>query len=58
MKNLKTLGKVLSRDEQKEVNGGKTVPVICNGGYFNNETSCKIGYHPHPLQGHCICCAD
>ena len=39
MKNLKILGKALSKAEQKTINGGKTKPVLCV-----NDLDCGDGF--------------
>ena len=55
MRNLKNLGKALSKTEQQTINGGKP-RGICKSGYFNDGSECKTGYYPDPTVGLGICC--
>jgi hypothetical protein len=59
LKKIGNLGQPLSKDAQREVNGGRLIEeVTCNNPYINPGGPCNTGYHPHPVYGHCICCAD
>ena len=60
LKNISNLGKTLNKAEQQSINGGvfKLQPIVCNNPYLNSGGPCQGGYHPHPTQGHCICCQD
>lgn len=59
MKNLINNGEVLSREEQKEINGGFGFrePVVCLDAYAipNNQTLCLSGYYMHPAMAG-VCC--
>ena len=57
LKKIGTLGESLSKDELREVNGGMLTVQTCNTPYFNSGGPCDQGYYPHPIYGHCICCA-
>ena len=62
MKNLKNLGKTLSKAEQKEVNGGKrpltTTPRLCVPKFRPTNSSCaEIGLVPFiDVEGNGFCC--
>lgn len=58
LKKIVNLGQTLSKEEQKEVTGGRLVEETCNNPYINPGGPCDPGYHPHAIYGHCICCAD
>ena len=61
LKNISNLGKTLNTVEQKGINGGARgplKPIVCNSPYLNSGGTCQVGYHPHPTQGHCVCCKD
>ncbi|WP_299685244.1 hypothetical protein [uncultured Dokdonia sp.] len=57
LKKIENLGKTLSKDSQREVNGGMLSEVTCNNPYINPGGPCDQGYYPHPTLGHCVCCA-
>ncbi|WP_408028913.1 hypothetical protein [Tenacibaculum xiamenense] len=53
-KNISNLGKLLTSDNQKSIQGGGD--VVCRAGYFNIEETCRRGHYPHPVWGPSICC--
>lgn len=62
MKNLKKIGRVLDKSEQKEIHGGfgpVSDKVICHAPYLipDHNIPCAPGYHLHP-GGLCLCCKD
>ena len=58
LKKIGNLGQSLSKDAQREVNGGLSRGDTCNNPYINPGGPCDSGYHPHPTLGHCVCCAN
>ena len=56
LKKINNLGKSLSKDVLKEINGGLS-EITCNNPYINPGGECDQGYFPHPVYGHCICCS-
>ena len=57
LKKIGNLGESLSKDAQREVNGGMLREDTCNNPYINEGGPCDQGYYPHPTLGHCVCCA-
>ena len=57
LKKIENLGKSLSKELQREVNGGMLREDTCNNPYINEGGPCDQGYYPHPVYGHCVCCA-
>ncbi|WP_394747621.1 hypothetical protein [Spongiimicrobium salis] len=60
LKNVSSLGKVLTLPEQKKLQGGLSPSggVVCRSPQFNADSTCPAGTHPHPTHGVCICCQD
>ena len=57
LKKIKDLGQTLSKETQKEVAGGRFSESSCSNSYINEGGPCDQGYFPHPIYGHCVCCA-
>ncbi|MFC4633246.1 hypothetical protein ACFO3O_04970 [Dokdonia ponticola] len=57
LKKIKNIGNIVSKEQQREVNGGLSKGDTCNNPYINEGGPCNQGYYPHPVYGHCICCA-
>jgi hypothetical protein len=55
-KSILNLGETLNKAEQKSINGG--IGPVCKSGYFNDQDTCRKGYHPHPIYGAVACCRD
>ncbi|WP_155995153.1 hypothetical protein [Tenacibaculum ovolyticum] len=55
-KSILNLGEALNKAEQKSINGG--IGPVCKSGYFNDQDTCRRGYHPHPIYGSVACCRD
>ncbi|WP_408028912.1 hypothetical protein [Tenacibaculum xiamenense] len=53
-KNISNLGKVLTPETQRSIQGGFGEPYC----YINPLDECRRGYHPHPdpMIGHAACC--
>ena len=58
--NLMKFGTILTKAEQKTIQGGEDLPVFeCLAPYFNlGHDPCIPGYSAHPVHGLCICCQN